>query len=236
MERKMIYQDEAAVESWKEQRQIQNQDIMEFGLMLKEDNIELNQEIFRQFVKEGSEFVWSLLEKEIEANAKKAGITSRIGKKNLMRGINERSEKYKEPHATILAGFNKCQNTAEEITIVQGKAILTKEELERKRQELSIFIETDEQLKLWNLLQNICKGLNDLEKFVSKEKELRSIFAGGSLDNLNDYIYWQRDTKVQLTKAEERFGAPLTGGMIFMPDPEAVEALKTEEGSTGSTR
>ena len=51
MERILIYQDKAAVESWKEQREIQNQDIMELGKMLKEDNINLDQETFIQFVK-----------------------------------------------------------------------------------------------------------------------------------------------------------------------------------------
>lgn len=220
MERILIYQDKAAVESWKEQREIQNLEIMEFGTMLREDNIDLDQETFIQFVKKGSEFIWSLLQKEIEANAKKAGITSRIGKNNLMRGINERSEKYKEPHATILAGFNKCQNTAEEITISQGKAILTKEELEKKREALSIFIETENQLQLWNCLQNICKGLNELEELVSKKNKLCSIFVGGIPDNLWDYIFWKENPKAGITEI------PTTGGMIFAPDPDAIQTLK----------
>jgi len=220
MERILIYQDKAAVDSWKEQRDVQNQEIMELGKMLKEDNIDLDQETFIQFVKKGSEFIWALLEKELEANAKKAGITSRIGKKNLKIGINERSKEYKPIHAKILAGFPKCQNTAEGITIAQGKSILTKMELEQKRETLSIFIETDDQHQLWKLLQDSCKLLNDLEKFVSKRQELRSIFAGGDPKNLTDYIDWKKNPKVGITEI------PTTGGMIFVPNPDAIKDLQ----------
>ncbi len=228
MEKILIYRDEKAIESWKKQREVQNIEIMELGAMLREDNIELDQKTFMQFAKVGPEFIWTLLEKELEANAKKAGITSRIGKKNLKTGINERSKEYKPIRAKILAGFPKCQNKLEEITISQGKAILTKEELEKKRQELSIYIETADQLELWKILENVCKFLNAIEGFL-KKRGLPSIFQGGSPDNLTDYIFWEKDPKIQLTESEARFGMSTTGGMIYKPDPDAIEYLKSKK-------
>ena len=137
-----------------------------------------------------------------------------------MRGVNERSQEYKEPHATISVGFNKCHNKAEEITIAQGKAILTKEELEKKRQALSIYVETEDQKELWDLLQNSCKFLNELEKFVSKKSKVWSIFRDGSPENLTDYFLWEKDAKI--------IEIPATGGMIFLPDPDTIKILKTE--------
>jgi len=210
MERILIYQDKAAIELWKEQRLSLNKNVMEFSLQLKENDFDLDQEIFEQFIKEGSGFIWGLLEKQVNDYATRTKLP-KIAKANLLRGNDKKANEFKVIHEQIYKGLIACQIQAKDVTITQGKAILTKEELEKKRQELSIYIETPCQLELWNLLQNICNGLNSLEEFASKEKELRSIFVGGSPVNLTDYFYWVKD--------------PLQGGMIFKPDPDIIQTL-----------
>lgn len=208
----MIYQDEEEVQSWKEKRLILNQDIQEFGKQLKDNDLNFDQEVFNQFAAEGSEFVWALLKEQIDNDIKRMKITSKIAKSNLLKGINAKADGFKPIHEQILKGLISCQNKPEDITISsQGKSILTKQELEKKREFLSIYVETEVQLELWKILENTCKFLNDLEKFVSKKPELRSIFAGGFPNNLTDYIFWQEDSK---------------GGMIFKPDYDAIQTLK----------
>ncbi|MBA7516161.1 hypothetical protein ES705_08206 [subsurface metagenome] len=226
MEKKMIFRDEAAVESWKKQRDIQNQDIMEFARQLNENNLSFNKEIFLRFLKEGTGYVWMLLRGQLEKDIERMKITSEIAKANLLKGIKEQSLKFENVHKKISDGLTTCQIQANEITISQGKAILTKEELEKKRQELSVFVETEVQFELYRLQENLSKSLNDLELFL-KEYKQESIFAGGSPSNLNDYVFWEKNSKVKITETEQRFGAgmPLRGGMICKPNPDAIQTL-----------
>ncbi|GAI63998.1 unnamed protein product, partial [marine sediment metagenome] len=147
-------------------------------------------------------------------------ITSKIAKSNLLKGINATADGFKPIHAKISTGLSQCGIQAKDITITQGKAILTKEELELKRQQESGYIKTDDQHELWKIQENVCKYLNELEVFASKKPGLRSIFRDGYPDNLDDYILWEKDPKI----AE----IPATGGMIYKPDPNAIKDLESK--------
>ncbi|GAI63986.1 unnamed protein product, partial [marine sediment metagenome] len=137
MEWILVSRDEKAIQEWKEKRLALNADIQEFARQLKENNLDLDQTIFEQFISGGSESIWVLLEKQINDDIKRMKITSKIAKSNLLKGINATADGFKPIHAKISTGLSQCGIQAKDITITQGKAILTKEELELKRQQES---------------------------------------------------------------------------------------------------
>jgi hypothetical protein len=224
MEKILIYTNEVALEQYKQNREKLNDYIAEFASLLKANNLNFNKEAFCRFIKEGTGHIWMLLRGQVEKDFENAKITSEIAKKNLLVGIKEKSLEFEDIHKRISAGLTSCQIQAKNVPISKGKALLTKEELELKRETLSIFIETEDQLELHRLQESLSTAFNDIEAFFKAHK-LFSIFKSGNPDNLGDYVLFEKDPEVQITESEARYntGMPLTSGMIASPNHEAIE-------------
>jgi len=205
MEKIKIYTDTVALEQYKQNREKLNDYIAEFASLLKANNLNFNKEVFCRFVKEGSGYIWQLLRGQIEKNFEDAKITSEIAKKNLLVGVKEKSEEFEDIHKRISKGLQLCGIQAKDVPITKGKPEISEEELESKSEELSVFIETELQQELWKLLQNGCKGINDIEAFFKAHK-LPSIFKMGSPDNLSDYVLLEKDPAFKIPETQQKLG------------------------------
>ena len=227
MEKIKIYTDTVALEQYKQNREKLNDYIAEFAGQLKANNLLFNKEIFCRFVKESTGYVLMLLRKQAENNIDKLKITSEVVKENLLVGVKEKSEEFEDIHKRISKGLQLCGIQAKDVPITKGKPEISEEEIKSKKEELTVYVETELQRELWNLLQNGCKFFNDIESFIEKEK-LTSIFKMGNPNNLEDYILFEKDPKVQITELQARLGGgvPPTGGMIASPNPDAIYPLR----------
>jgi hypothetical protein len=126
-----------------------------------------------------------------------------------------------------LTGLTLCEIQSKQITIVNGKSVTTPKEIEDKTEELSVYIESEDQNELYLLQEKLCKNINNLEAFL-KERKLFSIFERGNPNNLEDYILFEKDPKIQITELQARLGGgmPPTGGMIASPNPDAIYPLR----------
>ena len=226
MEKIKIYTDTVALELYKKNREQLNGYIAEFASLLKANNLNFNKEVFCRFIKEGTGYVLMLLRKQAENNIDKLKITSEAVKENLLVGLKEKSEEFEDIYKRISKGLQLCGIQAKDIPISKGKPEISEEEMESKSEELTIFIETADQLELHRLQESLSTAFNNIEVFL-KEHKLFSIFKSGNPGNLGDYVLFEKDPEVQITESQAIYGVgmPPTGGMIASPNHFAIKSL-----------
>lgn len=227
MEKILIDKKEKDIELWKESRLELNNLVNELLGEFQNFGVQLGSELFVKFIDQGNEMVYGLLEKQVQKEIKNMPNVYNILKGNFEKEISEQIEPFIISQEQIKIALNKCGMTAGEVLITNGKSILSKGELEKKRESLNTYIETPDQLELWKILQKGSDFFNELEVFLKKHK-LISIFKMGSPKNLEDYIIFEKDPKFEIPEPQQNLGfmSPMSGGMISLPNYWAVKTLK----------
>ena len=232
MERIKIFEDTTGLEAWQARREELNDLIGVFIDKLKGNNLMFDENVIERFVREGTEFIHKILEDQAQAEIKRLEITSEIIKENLLAGIRKVAEKYSYNHDRIKKALTACGLGISDIPFQDGKPIIGEKELNLKREQLTFYLENENQKKLWNLQKKAADSLNKLEQFLGGHK-LKSIFVRGVPGNLIEYINYSQVEEYKPSKTEMRFGGgrPLTGNMTCSPDHRILRLLLEESPS-----
>jgi hypothetical protein len=227
MEKIKIHENKKGFESWKARREELNGLIEVFANELMGDNLVFNKGVLKQFVKEGTEFIYGLLEEQAQAEIKKLKIVSKTVRENLLLGIGKAAGKYAYSHLRLSKALTGYEIGISDILFLKGKPTISEEELNLKREEFIVYIESEDEQELWDCLGKISDSMNELEQIISRN-DLLSIFTLGVPENLYHYINFLEDPKYEPTLTHKNLGTvrPLSGNMICEPDPYAVKLLE----------
>lgn len=236
MKRIKIFEDTESIETWKKNREKLNELINQFSEEFQKFGVTLNSKLFVEFDNKAGDMVYGVLEGQIQKEMIDRPNVYRAQKENFDKHITEQIKPFIPLHKKIRAALSTCGMAASDVTITRGNPEITEENIERKREELTTYVETEIQLELWQLQEKLSKTLNRLEEF-NKKNNLRSIFRTGSPDNLTDYLLFEIIPGSEIPPLGGMF--PLEGGMICKPnhdnlrdlDPEKPELKKTGNDS-----
>jgi len=161
--RKLIFTDENAIQKEVELRHQLNDAITVFIALLENKGIEFKKEYAIAFIENGIPFIKALLLKYAQQEIKRLKITSLIVQKNMINGTDEQAEIFKDILAQISLKLSECNINISEIDFHEKKAVLLDSEIETIKEKHSIYLETEQQEKIWNLQNEFAKALNNLE-------------------------------------------------------------------------
>jgi len=219
--RKLIFTDENAIQKEVELRHQLNDAITVFIALLENKGIEFKKEYAIAFIENGIPFIKALLLKYAQQEIKRLKITSLIVQKNMINGTDEQAEIFKDILAQISLKLSECNINISEIDFHEKKAVLLDSEIETIKEKHSIYLETEQQEKIWNLQNEFAKALNNLENGL-KDSGLPSLVRYGKLEGFDEYMKCKSLLKIDKLESsmEKLSGFSKNGNTIIEANPE----------------
>jgi hypothetical protein len=218
--KKLIYQDEKAINKTLEERKQLNELIERFMFFLNESGIKPKKEYIVNSIEGGTHYIYSLLLNNAKDEIKRLKINSTSIQKNMLAGIEVEASNFKGILGAVIDQKNKCGISTNDLSFQENKPVISASDKEQIKNLNSIFIENEKQERIWNLQVEFAKAFNKFEDGL-KDVGLNSCIYYGKPEKTEDYLLFKlKDgAKVLDSGMEEISGFPRSGGVIIEPNP-----------------